>query len=98
MTVEILAPGGDLARDDDRNGVRDGILSLVQGGYRLSEGTSMAAPHVSGVAALLLARNPNATSVQLRERITRTALPRSAEQCPRPCGAGLLDAGAALRQ
>lgn len=43
--------------------------------YETIEGTSMAAPHVAGVAALVLAESPNASMLELRERIISTAVP-----------------------
>ncbi len=56
-TVHIAAPGRD-------------ILSTWLGdAYRDASGTSMAAPHVSGVAALILASEPNLSVAKLRERI-----------------------------
>ncbi len=91
-SVEILAPGGDLQRDDDGDGNADGVLSMVDGGYAFYNGTSMAAPHVTGVAALLLAREAALTPAQVSDRLQSSALPRNATQCPRPCGAGLLNA------
>ncbi len=43
--------------------------------YRFLDGTSMAAPHVSGVAALILSRYPNASVAEMRERLLTTTVP-----------------------
>ena len=64
------------------------------------EGTSMAAPHVSGVAALLIAtkrvgRNPKPAVVI--QRLEATARDLGAPGYDRRYGCGLLDAAAALR-
>jgi serine protease len=75
--------------------VRRGVRRFgLPGGY---EGTSMAAPHVSAVAALVigtkrLGANPSPRAVE--EHIKATARPTDR---PDRYGAGLLDAGAALR-
>jgi len=90
--VKIMAPGGDRQRDDNGDGQPDGVLSMVKDGYAYYNGTSMAAPHVSGVAALILAVNPEMIPGQVMARLQADALPRDATQCPKPCGAGLLQA------
>lgn len=55
-SVHLAAPGSD-------------ILSFALKGLEYQSGTSMAAPHVSGVAALVLSREPNLTPGSLRERL-----------------------------
>ncbi|KAB0241108.1 peptidase S8 [Microcystis aeruginosa EAWAG127a] len=47
--------------------------TLPNGGYGFLNGTSMAAPHVAGVVALMLSANPNLTDAQVRQIITTTA-------------------------
>jgi len=89
-TVEIMAPGGDVRRDDNADGQPDGVLSMVNGGYAYYNGTSMAAPHVAGAAALHIAQDPTLTPTGVLARLQADALPRNATQCPKPCGAGLL--------
>ena len=57
----VCAPGTD-------------VLSTVpNNGLKVMSGTSMSAPHVAGVAALMLERNPDLTVWQVREIIARTA-------------------------
>ncbi|MCK7509502.1 MAG: exosortase/archaeosortase family protein [Desulfobacterales bacterium] len=55
----------------------------------------MASPHTAGAAALLLAEDASRTPDQIRALLKSKALPRTAAQCPKPCGAGLLNAGVA---
>jgi len=87
QTVDILAPGGDRAGGD-----ADAVLSTVEGGYAFYNGTSMAAPHVAGVAALILSEFPEMLPGQVEARLKHDALPRNDIQCPKACGAGLLQA------
>ncbi|NJL09365.1 MAG: S8 family serine peptidase [Calothrix sp. SM1_7_51] len=50
------------------------ILSTTPGNtYGSKNGTSMAAPHVAGVVALMLSANPNLTPSQVRQILTETA-------------------------
>ena len=63
-----------------------------------SNGTSMAAPHVSGVAALILAREPGLTAQQLRERLINFAVDIGPPGRDDTFGAGLVNAYNSLTQ
>ena len=51
------------------------ILSTVPGGYGQLSGTSMATPHVSGIAALIFSREPSVEPEDVRDLIIRTSVP-----------------------
>lgn len=51
------------------------VSSTLNGKLESWSGTSMATPHVSGIAALLLAEFPNMTHMDLKQRIISTARP-----------------------
>jgi serine protease len=90
--VAVAAPGGDGA---------SGVLSTLNSGrsgpladtYALYQGTSMAAPHVAGVAALMLAANTNLTPDVIAAQLKSTA--RAFPASCTGCGAGIVDAAAA---
>ena len=66
--VELSAPGGDGADN------YDWILSTYPGNqYAWAYGTSMATPHVSGLAALAWSYDSSLTNLQLRENLRNTA-------------------------
>ncbi len=65
--VDITAPGGLM----DYNGAEGVYSTLPNGQYGYNEGTSMACPHVSGIAALVLSKygNPNFPNETLRQQL-----------------------------
>jgi subtilisin family serine protease len=67
--VDVTAPGGDPLQHGRC------VLSTVPGGYGSSCGTSMAAPHAAGVAALLASTHPGATPAELRSLLDDEADP-----------------------
>lgn len=98
--VMLLAPGGDLTRDDNGDSKPDGVLSTkgasncydpVTGAsvetcyYAYEQGTSMAAPHVSAALALLKARTPSATREELLATLTEALDVREPLQCSGLC-------------
>lgn len=90
--VHISAPGGDAKKGNQ-------ILSTIPGNkYGLSQGTSMACPHVSGVAALILANKmaKGFKSSDLRKLMTDTAVDIQSVNKGVGMGAGLINAYGAI--
>ncbi|MBA3507615.1 MAG: S8 family serine peptidase, partial [Betaproteobacteria bacterium] len=99
--VEIAAPGGSDG---------SGVLSTLNNGatspnptgytYALYQGTSMATPHVAGIASLMLSVNPSLTPAQVLAMIQTTARPfptGTGRDCTTAlCGAGIINAAAAV--
>ncbi|OPX31644.1 MAG: hypothetical protein B1H09_02420 [Gemmatimonadaceae bacterium 4484_173] len=67
------------------------------GPYTTMSGTSMATPHLSGVAALILSANPNLTVAQMDSLIEVTSLDLGASGKENTYGAGRVDALAAVQ-
>ena len=101
--VSIMAPGGDMSRDDDKDGRPDGVLStkfskncidpaspgtnVAQCYYSYENGTSMAAPHVSAALALIKAKYPSAVPSDLRAKLLQSSMARTEMQCSGKCSA-----------
>ncbi|MBV1909801.1 MAG: S8 family serine peptidase [Kangiellaceae bacterium] len=96
--VDVTAPGGEVS-PTAANGVastlNSGTQSASSENYVYYQGTSMAAPHVAGAAALLLEADPTLTPDEVESTLKNTAraLPGS---CSGGCGTGIIDARAAL--
>jgi len=74
-TVDVFAPGAS-------------IYSTVPGnGYERNDGTSFAAPMVSGLAALIMAYHPELSAAQVRTLILETSTPHGSTTVTVPGGA-----------
>lgn len=82
--VDIAAPGRSI------------LSSIPDNDYGYLDGTSQAAPHVAGVAALLMNKFPNLSVAQVVDRIKRTAMRMTTLDGMVEVG-GMVDAEAALR-
>ncbi len=73
--VDIVAPGGNLESIFSKSGVLSTAWddNYNQPDYKSLQGTSMATPHVSGVAALMLSVNPFLTPAQIEQILKDTA-------------------------
>ncbi len=101
--IAIAAPGGNTRLDQNNDGLPDGVLqntvtpgNIAKQDYLLFMGTSMASPHIAGVAALLVSqgvRNPEQVAQLLQKTARRPAQYRGKHDSH--YGAGIVDAAAA---
>ncbi len=98
--IDLVAPGGDVHVDQNGDTFGDGIIQQTFStsgsgySYRFFEGTSMASPHVAGLAALILSRKPDASPAQVETIMAQTAKNLGS---PEQYGAGLIQAANALQ-
>lgn len=95
----IAAPGGDFFWNLSSGGVLSTVWNFVNQtpNYAYFQGTSMAAPHVTGVAALLLSAEPTLGAAAIRDRLLQFALPTLGPVVRSDLfGFGFLNAAAAL--
>jgi Subtilase family len=78
--IAVAAPGVDI------------LAPSVNGTYQFTTGTSVASAQVSGIAALLIERNPSLTPGDVRRILTRTAKSLGPRGSERDFGSGLVDA------
>jgi hypothetical protein len=83
--VSVAAPGVDV------------LVPAPEGHYEFTTGTSVAAAHVSGIAALLMQRDPKLDAAGVREILTSTANPLGTKGRTDEFGYGLIDPLKALQ-
>jgi serine protease len=103
-TIDICAPGGDVTVDQNGDGYPDGVLQQTHDGtnygtfgYYFYDGTSMATPHVAGVAALLISKaGGSMTPDAVRAALQNTATDLGPAGWDQHYGYGEVNASAAL--
>src|SRR3989338_4209235 len=104
-SLDLVAPGGDTAVDQNGDGYVDGVLqntfnpntkNVLDFGYWFLQGTSMASPHVAGVAALVISKGNATTSADVRQALQSTADDLGASGRDNTYGYGIVDAAEAV--
>jgi subtilisin family serine protease len=93
MKPDIAAPGEEIVAARAAGTLPDAAVDDLHA--RLS-GTSMAAPHVAGAAAIVLQRDPSITAAELKARLMTTV--KTLAFSPDDGGTGLLNVGRAVTQ
>jgi len=96
---DIAAPGNVVVSTYSADEVREGQARTAierDGVHIRKQGTSMAAPHVTGVLALLLQKNPTLDAQQLKTALTNTAIDKGTVGWDKFWGWGQMDALAAF--
>lgn len=95
--IDITAPGGETATQS--NGVRStlnsGTTTPGSATYAYYQGTSMAAPHIAGLVALMLDADGSMTPAQIESALKANARPIPGS-CSGGCGAGVANAAATI--
>lgn len=91
ISTRTASPVGALGTPKDLASIDPAFLPF----YTTLSGTSMAAPHVAGVVAMMLEANPQLTPLQVKDILQRTATPMPEYQAFE-AGAGYVDAFAAV--
>lgn len=85
-------PTADNRPKPDISAPGEKIVSAKEGGdYRSLSGTSMAAPHISGIAAVMLERNPRLKPFQIKQILSNSAKQLNADFDRNTQGMGLVD-------
>ncbi|WP_232323357.1 S8 family serine peptidase [Photobacterium sp. J15] len=97
--LDVVAPGGNTSADENGDGFADGVLQETFGsdgvwGYYFFQGTSMAAPHVSALAAMLLANG--VVPADVKQAITSSAMDLGSTGYDSTYGHGLIQGYQAL--
>lgn len=101
-SIDLVAPGGDTRVDQNKDGYGDGVLQQTfsgafnRFGYFFYQGTSMAAPHVAGTAALIISKGVATTSDSVRTVLESTADDLGAPGRDDTYGRGFINAAAAV--
>ncbi|MCK5061721.1 S8 family serine peptidase [Candidatus Parcubacteria bacterium] len=101
-SLDLVAPGGNMDQDLNGDGYDDGILQQTFGSryssfaYYFYQGTSMAAPHAAGVAALVISANIADSPDEIRSVLETTADDLGSAGWDTKYGHGLVNAAAAL--
>ncbi|MDY6796451.1 MAG: DUF5719 family protein [Actinomycetota bacterium] len=105
--LDLVAPGGDLTRDDNGDGYGDGVpqesfreANNCQSGFELKwgEGTSMSTPQVAAAAALMLSMNPKLTPAEITSLLTSSCDDLGTQGWDEYYGFGRLNVGAAMEK